>query len=197
MQFRIRILWPLTRKVFEEYLAGLTAGDGQIEEKRITITDSNPVFLQNVARLIQRYLNIEPRMHKRRNVNAYYLRIYSKNLVAIIESLINKLYDEPSVNFIRGYFDAEGSIWIDQNRYIVIEIASANQAIINNIKKSLHNSCIYGYMRTKSYYDKRRKKTYTIHRLVIKQRNSVGHFLKNVGIRHPKHIMKLISHGLV
>ena len=36
-RMKYRAIWPKTKKHLKEYLAGLIAGDGQIEKKRITI----------------------------------------------------------------------------------------------------------------------------------------------------------------
>jgi len=61
---------------FNEYMMGLIRGDGQIETKRITITDSDAIFLKQIAELIRNYWKLKPKIHKRTDANAYYMRIY-------------------------------------------------------------------------------------------------------------------------
>ena len=128
----VRIVWPRTTKYVMEYLAGLVTGDGQVETKRITITDSEKEFLEKVAELISRHMGLKAILHKRSDFNAYYMRIYSKELASRIGKIINELKSRPTLNFIRGFFDAEGSVY-KEGKYIVIEIKQHEGPLIANI----------------------------------------------------------------
>ncbi len=191
---KCRVIWPKTRKHLKEYLAGLIAGDGQIEKKRITITDSSKEFLNDVARRTINVLGIGPKIHQRTNVNAYYMRIYGVKTVEGFRQLITELKSRPTLNFIRGFFDAEGTINVEQGKYIVIEISQHEGTIIANLAIALRDRCIYSYIRYREYYDPRpkKRKTYTRYVLRIKRMSSVYRFLSRVGVRHPKHVSKLM-----
>ena len=59
-------VWPRNAKEFESYLLGLILGDGQVEEKRITITDSSRDFLIQIAKQIEQHLKLNPKIRKRK-----------------------------------------------------------------------------------------------------------------------------------
>ncbi len=191
----VKIIWPRTRKHVKEYLVGLIIGDGQIEQKRITITDSSDEFLKNVAKIVRKYLGVNVTLHKRGDVNAYYMRIYGKDFVENMKRLIPALKGRPTINFIRGFFDAEGTIY-REGKYIVIEINQHDGPIIANLSIALRDRCIYSYIRYQEYLDKRRGKIYTRYILRIKRKTSAYRFLTKVGLRHPKHLKVLGLHPL-
>ncbi len=193
-----RVVWPRSRDKFVEYLAGLVAGDGQLERKRITITDANREFLEEVSHYIQKYLGITSYIHKRSNVNAYYLRLYSTSFVRTLQQVERQLYEKPTINYIRGFFDAEGGVYVEsygQKKYIVIEITSGDPIVLANIQSALYDRCIYAYTRRVEYVDRRpgRGRRYMIYRLRVKRRSSVARFLVKVGLRHPKHMKSILN----
>ena len=192
------VIWPRTEREFNEYMMGLIYGDGQIETKRLTITDSNVVFLKQVAELIHNYWKLKPKIHKRTDANAYYMRIYSVVKVKEIKDNIHAFVDKPTIDFIRGFFDAEGFVYIEQpwrKKYVVIGLSSTNSTVMANIQAILYDHFIYAYTQAKRYYDRRprKEKTYKIYMLRIKRQSSVKKFLEEVGLRHPRHIVKLKS----
>ncbi len=193
MELEYRVLWPKNKQKFLEYLAGLVLGDGQIESKRITITDEYYEFLSEVKRKAEQYLSLKPSLKKRSNVNAWYMRLYSTNLVKTLKPLISKLYERPTLNFIRGFFDAEGTIYNDSG-YWVIEITQKDPIIIANLSNSLRDRCMYGYIKRREYYDKRRGKSYVKYVFVLKRKSSVYRFLTRVGLRHIKHLSVVHSY---
>ena len=115
------------------------------------------------------------------------MRIYSVNLVRTLKPLINKLYGRPTLNFIRGFYDAEGTIYNDSG-YWVIEISQRDPIIIANLSKGLQDQCIYGFIKRREYHDKRRDRKYAKYVLVLKRKSTVYRFLTLVGLRHIKHI---------
>ncbi len=187
MSVEYRILWPKNRQKFLEYLAGLVLGDGQIESKRITVTDEYREFLSEVKKRVEKYLSLTPTLKRRNDANAWYMRVYSVDLVKTLKSLINKLYERPTLNFIRGFFDAEGTIYNDSG-YWVIEISQKDPVIIANLSNGFRDRCMYGYIKRREYYDKRRGKNYVKYVLVLKRKSTVYRFLTRVGLRHIKHI---------
>ena len=187
----VKVIWPITIKYAMEYIAGLVVGDGQIESKRVTITDASIGFLREVDAKVVKKLGLKAYIHKRSDANAYYMRIYGKEFVGILGNSIIKLKKNPTTNFIRGFFDAEGTITIEQQKYIVIEMSQHGALLVKKISGSLKNKQIYSYMKHQEYMDKRRGKKYTRYILRIKRQSSVARFLKIIGIRHPKHIVKI------
>ena len=111
---KYKIIWPQGKNRLLQYLAGLVAGDGQLEPKRITITDASREFLETVGYYISKYLEVEPHIHKRSDANAYYLRVYSVYLIRVLEKVLQQLYERPTINYIRGFFDAEGGIYTEK-----------------------------------------------------------------------------------
>ncbi len=188
-----KVVWPSTQKHYREYLAGLIAGDGQFEQKRITITDSSREFLERNAEKMLRFLGLKPRIHARNNTRAYYLRIYGTDIVREFRKLVVELKSKPTINFIRGFFDAEGTILVEQGKYVVIEISQRDAPLLANLAVALRDRCIYPYIKYQAYYDHRpsRMKTYTRYVLRIKRKSSVYRFLNKVGLRHPKHISEM------
>ena len=77
MYVEYKVLWPRNRQKFLEYLVGLVLGDGQIESKRITITDKYQEFLSEVKKRVEQYLSLTQTLRKRGDANAWYMRIYS------------------------------------------------------------------------------------------------------------------------
>ena len=189
-----RVIWPKNKKTFIEYLAGLVYGDGQIEKYRITITDQYKEFLDEVAKRIKDLMEVEPKLHRRKGYDVWYMRIYGKDVVETIRNKISELYGNPTTNFIRGFFDAEGTIYID-NGYIIIEFDQKDPAILANIANSLYDRCIYTRIRRREYFDKRpnKNKLYVKYELRIKRKTSVYRFLNKIGLRHIKHITIISS----
>ena len=181
-------VWPRNAKEFESYLLGLILGDGQVEEKRITITDSSRDFLIQIAKQIEQHLKLNPKIRKRKNVNAYTLRIYSKNYVNKVGKLVKNL--TININFIRGFFDAEGTLYY-YRKTPILEISTVNKELLLKISQELFKHEIVSHVKTHNYFHKYRRKTYTDYVLVIKRKDSVSKFLQTIGLRHPKHLRKI------
>ena len=96
----------------------------------------------------------------------------------------------PTINFIRGFFDAEGCTYIE-GKSMVIEMNQYDKDLIMNLAMTLKRNNIYPYIRYQEYLDKRRSKIYSRYVLRIKRKSSVYKFLTKIGLHHPKHIKKI------
>ena len=181
-------IWPQNKSEFERYMLGLIKGDGQVEDKRITITDGEKNFLEKIAKLVMKYLKLNPKIRKRKNVKAYTLRIYNKDYVKTVRANMTK--EEIDVNFIRGFFDAEGTMYT-YKQYLIIEMCSSNRKILEKISNALKQLKISSYIKRHKYFHKYRRKTYSKYILVIKRKESVTRFLRTIGLRHTKHLAKI------
>ena len=178
----IVIKWPKNMEEAKYYLAGLIVGDGSIEKYRIDIYDKNEKFLQMVEKaVVKKYFNnyiTRTRIEYRKHVNNYRLRIYGKQFVEIIRNLCENI----TVNhdFVRGFFDAEGSIWYNPN--IIAEITNKNKEILEEIQELLRQHKI----NSKIHKDR------TTYKLRI---TSMRKFIETIGLRHPRHILKIYLHS--
>ncbi len=178
----IVIKWPRNIEEAKHYLAGLIVGDGTIEKYRVEIYDKNEKFLKMVEKaVIKKYFEnyvSRTRIEYRRNVNNFRLRIYGKQFVETIKPLcINAIVNN---DFIRGFFDAEGSIWYNPN--IIAEITNKNKEILEKIQTVLNKYKI----NAKIHKDR------TTYKLRI---TSMRRFIEVVGLRHPRHILKIYLHS--
>ncbi len=178
----IVIKWPKNLEEAKHYLAGLIVGDGTIERYRIDIYDKNEKFLEMVEKAIihkffKNYVS-RTKIEYRKHVNNYRLRIYSKYFVEIIKPLCTNI--AINYDFIRGFFDAEGSIWYTPN--IIAEITNKNRKILEEIQALLKKHKI----NSKIHKD---RSTYKL------RITSMRRFIEVIGIRHPRHILKIYLHS--
>ncbi len=178
----IVIKWPKSKEEAKHYLAGLIVGDGTIEKYRIEIYDKNNEFLEMVEKAVikkffEKYIT-RTKIEYRKHVNNYRLRIYGKRFVEEIKPLCENIIINP--DFVRGFFDAEGSIWYNPN--IIAEITNKNKEILEEIQRLLRQYKI----NSKIHKDR------TTYKLRI---TSMRKFIEIIGLRHPRHILKIYLHS--
>ena len=173
----LRIKWPGDREEALEYMVGLITGDGVIEKYRVEVYDKSEAFLRLVKTVVlEKYLHdtiSSIRIDYRKRVNGYRLRVYGREFV----NKIKDYYEPPlSINFIRGFFDAEGSIWYNPN--LIAEITNKNLKLLEKIKQVLQQHGI----NSKIHQD---RSTYKVRMTTMRR------FMEIIGLRHPRHIAKI------
>lgn len=111
---------------------GYIMGDGNTEKDRITISESSLELIKFYKEVIEKLFRVNTSLRQRKNKGYWQLRIYSRQLVKMIDNLFpgiltphNKeipskicmLRNKELACFIRGFFDAEG--WVDKGTSIV------------------------------------------------------------------------------
>jgi len=191
--------WRSIREV-EEYLAGLIIGDGHIDNPdkyghyRLRIFDNAKGFLEKLSsNIFLRHYKLKPSIYW--EGSCWCISIYGKEFIKYIEDLIDKNKNRCSLDFIRGFFDAEGSIYIGVRKknkaYLNISLTSKNPEILARIKKTLEKHDIKSTIATNVYLDKRTRKIYSKYRLIIRRKIDVSRFINLIGIRNPKHLRHL------
>ena len=172
-----------------QYLAGLKA-DGYFDLRNeaynyaFKIYDKDYEFLTIVAKLIKKYLKLEPRIYPRRNYRWYELAIYSRQVVPELYELWHNLLKEPTTPFVRGLGDAEATIIKDNpNR---IKFTNRDLTIVNAFKKVLDELSInYNY-----YIEKRRNGI--DHVVRISGKTNISKYAQSIGFLHPNKRSRLI-----
>ena len=158
------------------YLCGLVRGDGCIENCRVEIYDSNREFLNNIIAITKKHYDsivTSITIEYRSKYNVYRVRVYGRSFSTLIRKNIAKIH---SLNYIRGVFDAEGSIWKNPN--LVAEITNKDHKLLHTIRKILSKHGI----NSKIHPD---RSTYKL------RITSLRKFIEILGLRHPKHIIKI------
>lgn len=179
----------MDREEIMQYLAGLKA-DGYFDLRNeaynyaFKIYDKDYEFLTIVAKLIKKYLKLEPRIYPRRNYRWYELAIYSRQVVPELYELWHNLLKEPTTPFVRGLGDAEATIIKDNpNR---IKFTNRDLTIVNAFKKVLDELSInYNY-----YIEKRRNGI--DHVVRISGKTNISKYAQSIGFLHPNKRSRLI-----
>ena len=165
----ICVKWPRTKEEARHYLAGLIVGDGSIESYRVDIYDKNDMFLQlAVLAVLRTYFNSDITriaIESRKYTNNYRLRIYGKGFVEQIKPLCQN--PDINVNFVGVSSMPRAVYGINKDKELLIRIQELLAQ--NKINSKLH-------------------KDRTTYKLRI---TTMRRFMKVVGVRHPRHILKL------
>jgi len=130
----------------EEYIAGYVFGDGNLyydksrRAYRIRMYDASREHLIAIARIICKLYGVKISIYKRKSENLYVASMYSRAIHRRIVELLENLRDNPSIQFIRGLFDAEGYCYIRQrgnNFDIEIGIASKDIELLKKVQEIL------------------------------------------------------------
>ena len=141
-------------------LAGIILGDGHIHKKHNLITIVGSIedldyYQERVIPLFQLLFNKKPVLKKRNDSNAYYLMIYSKQILNFLvnevglkrgskekSSLPNKIISNEKLtpHLLRGLFDTDGCIKFSKqskniNYYPRIQIALRHSPIASELKE--------------------------------------------------------------
>ena len=172
-----------------DYLAGLVFGDGTLyydpwsRMYYIYIYDKSKDFLEKVAEYVRKYINTRIRIRKLKNKNSYELRLSGVKLYTMIVNSIEKNISSPSIWFIRGLLDAEGSLYYDKyHRKSILEISNINIELLKKIKNILKE---YGF---KLYLirNKRKPPRHDIYKIRIKGDEEITYLLNMLKPLHPR-----------
>jgi hypothetical protein len=106
----------------------------------IEIEQKNKKWLENLANAFKIAFKIEGKITERKNKNVFRLRIYSKDIFQKLQrqrknlKVIQQESPKVQINFLRGIFDAEGSIHKNKNR---ITLANKKSSLIVLCQKLL------------------------------------------------------------
>ena len=131
------------------YLAGLVYGDGSLYHYKKNgeyftyVYDNDREFLEEVGELVKKALGVSYTVVKpSRKKNYYRLQFTSKKIFDYVRWLIGERPKKPTKNFVRGFLDAEGTLYVDKKGRIVLEIANRNKEIIDAVAKWLNRKGI-------------------------------------------------------
>jgi intein-encoded DNA endonuclease-like protein len=120
-----------------DYIAGVVKGDGSLYYNKkakgyvVEIYDRDREFIELLAGILRTHgFN-----YSIRSYGTYYrLRINSRELHNTLARTIERLILNPTIPFIRGLFDAEGTLYFDKRKarpYPIVELGTTDQRIIS------------------------------------------------------------------
>ena len=172
-----------------EYLAGLVFGDGCFYYDRharmyyVYVYDGSKEFLERIAKLMERETGIRNiRLRRLRGRNSYELRIAGKKLFHELQELIRHNKLKPSIDFIRGLVDAEGTLYIDKYNGVTTEIANTDRIVLENTRKELFKHGIKSFVIIENRKPPRKK----LYKIRIRGLDRVSYFLRTINPLHPR-----------
>ena len=181
-----------------EYVAGLIASDGHISKDfGVAIYSKNRAFAKYIKSLIEKIS--KKNVHIYKGNGSLKILVFDKELVEILGKkfriCIGKkcnilkfpidLTENEKINFLKGYVDGDGSLYIDKRkryekiyRYVRIEIASQTKEFLEEMRNFLQKLDIKCGEVTEG---KR------VFRFRIYSKNAII-FLRKVGFSHPDKI---------
>jgi len=183
------------------YLIGLIAGDGYVEERRVTITTSNILFALRLMVLIHQKLKTNPKIFFDLTSNVWRIRITTPQLLQTLKTFgipTGKKFDKVNLDFserlstkekaelIAGWFDAEGWFELDKGSPR-IRIKIKNLKVIKQLSWLINE--VTGII-------PRMFSTGDCFGLTIQGKSKVKTFLKLILLIHPKwDKLRAILHG--
>ena len=177
-----------------DYLAGIVYGDGSLyyyaknREHFVYIYDESREFLQAIGEMVKNTLHLRYTIVRPRNNQNYYrLQLTRKWFFLEMRRRIHKLCRKPTLEFVRGFFEAEGSFIIDMKRgKIKVELANKDQEVIRKTSDLLLK---YGIRVTVTRH--RQRNMDAIYKANIRGRKNVDTLLRILKLIHPKFRFKL------
>ena len=149
-------------RCFEEYLAGYVYGDGNLyydkkkRSYRIRLYDSSREYVEWLANKIKEKYSVRPSITRRRNENLYSISFYSKKMYVSLQRIINELYINPSLCFIRGILDAEGYCYLRKrgsNVDVEIGIANKDLELLERIMEEFQRHNVRASLAIRKFHD--------------------------------------------
>ncbi len=120
-----------------EYLAGVVKGDGTLyynkraREYVVEIYDRDVEYAVILADML-RICGFNPHL---RSYGSYYrVRVNSKEFYELIGEAIERLLQLPTVSFVRGLFDSDGTLYFDRRKrrpYPIVELGNSDSRVVN------------------------------------------------------------------
>ena len=170
-----------------EYVAGVVCGDGSLwydvkgRTYHVLIYDNNYTFIMTLKDMLQYCIghrNIRVRSIK--SGRCFELDVRGLEFYTTILDLIKHLLSNPSIPFVRGLTDAEGSLY--HHGTITLEISNTKQDVVNAIYKLLESLKVKCFIVT----ERRKPPRRDIYKVRIRGWNNVIHFINVVKPLHPK-----------
>ena len=164
-----------------EYLAGYVDGDGLLyfDPRRgyeLKVTDRECLQIDYLSEIIRKCFNTA-RYSVYRGSRYCYLRLYRKNVVTGIQSLIDRLRENPTAYYVSGLFDAEGDCTPSKVR---VRFTNSRIELIEAVPKYL-DVCGVKY-----HIYLRKKERHTWYSLEIYGVKQVARLLDCLDLKHPK-----------
>jgi intein-encoded DNA endonuclease-like protein len=156
-----------------------------------------------VGEVIGRYPNVQTAFQHHTSVSAgnkiFRLQFCDKSLYALLSQSIDNLrpYIEAyPADFLRGFFDAEGSAWVRHDGEAVVKYSNTKKNFINCVRELLINMKIFPAPKLVSeqhvYVNgERRKRPKTLYSLLIYRKDSIRRFMSLIGSSIPRKRLKI------
>ena len=159
----------------------------EIGDFTIEIEQKNKEWLITLARYFRLAFKVKPKISARKKKNVFRLRIYSKDVFQKLQKLRNEKQEitkerkEVQKYYLRGIFDAEGSV--DKNKYR-ITLSNKNLKLLKTCKKLLAKLGI----ETGKIWEYK----WGVKVLPVLGKEKLKIFKKEVGFSHPAKKLKLV-----
>ena len=159
----------------------------KIGDFTIEIEQKNKEWILNLAKYFKISFGVKSKISERKKKNVFRLRIYSKDVFQQLQKLrkllpkITRERKEIQRYFLRGVFDAEGSV--DKNKYR-ITLSNKNEKLLKICRKLLKNMRIE--------IGKTWRYKWGVKVLPILGKEKLKTFKKEIGFSHPDKKLKLV-----
>lgn len=182
------------------YLIGAFKGDGSLcrysRQYRLSFAVKDLEFIETVQKAIGRVVSKTPKIFRIRNGNfsLYKLTMSNKDLFTVLNqplTVLKRIIEAYSTEFLKGFFDAEGSAWISCSNCPVVKYSNTDKELILYVRSLLDKLDILPspkiieeeFVHIKKQKIKRPKPLFSI---LIQKRSSVVRFMKFVGSSIPR-----------
>ena len=158
----------------------------EIGDYTIEIEQKNREWLENLANAFQIAFKFKPKITERENRKVFRLRIHSKRIFEELQKerenlkVIERDQREVHINFLRGVFDAEGSVHKNKNR---ITFSNKKEELVILCKKLIVELGV----KTGNIWNYK----WGVKVLPINGRENLEKFNKIIGFSHPEKRRKL------
>lgn len=120
-----------------EYLAGVVKGDGTLyynkraREYVVEIYDRDVEYVAVLADML-RACRLNP--HVKSYGSYYRVRVNSREFYELIGEAVERLLQSPTVSFVRGLFDSDGTLYFDRRKrrpYPVVELGNSDPRVVD------------------------------------------------------------------
>lgn len=195
------------------YLIGAVKGDGYIFQHRqkrgnctntaycIRLTAIDSEFVTQVREVMAKLVGRHSKIHSLRQhytslssgSRIFCVQICDKGLYNVLNQPFSKLEAYIKVypaDFLRGFFDAEGSAWIRSSKQPVVKYSNTDKKLLGYVRKLLVDLGIFPAKLYSEHYvyinGQRRQRPKTLYNLLIYRKASIRRFMRLVGSSIPR-----------
>jgi RecA/RadA recombinase/intein/homing endonuclease len=180
---------PRTLSVELSEMLGYFLGDGSFEERSLRFKDERLSVLKHQMKLFKKNFNKEPSITKSKTKNCYIMNVNSKEvrdlffrLQNCMMSLVSKSPKGQIQAFLRGFFDADGSV--DKNKKVV-SVSQRDEYTLRQVQLLLQRLGVRSSMRKQIHLGN------PIHHLLISDAHSILEYIEQIGMSAPDKQEKL------